>query len=252
MKKSIPTYSIHGVLVALCVLAFATFSTQLEAENKLVINTGNHEPYISGNGGGFYGRITKEVFRRLGIEADLISVPSQRSLVNANAGIDDGNMARIKGIEKRFPNLVRVPEKIIDFEFVVYSAGPVFDVTGWESLRPYEIGFINGWLILERNVTSTKKIIKLKSPRQLFDMVKKKRIDLIIYERWGGLWWIKELNSGAKLLQPNIAKRELFLYLHKKHAYLVPDAAQALVDMKKDGAYQRIFNETLSVLNKYK
>ncbi len=250
MRKSIQTYSIRRVLIALCILALAPLSTQLEAANKFVINTGNHDPYITDDGGGFYGQITKEMFRRLGIEARLISVPSKRSLINVNEGIDDGNMARIKGIEEKFPNLVRVPEKIIDFEFVVYSAGPEFTVTGWESLRPYEIGFINGWLILERNVASTINIIKLKSPRQLFDMVEKKHLDIIIYERWGALWWINKLGSSAKLLQPALAKRELFLYLHKKHTHLVPALTQALVDMKKDGTYQRIFNETLSVLDK--
>lgn len=250
MKASIQTHSIHGVLIVLCVLVLQSLSTQLEAADKLVLNTGNHEPYITSDGGGFYGRITKEMFKRLGIEAETISVPSQRSLINVNQGIDDGNVARIKGIEKKFPNLVRVPEKVIDFEFVVYSSGPEFTVTGWESLRPYGIGYINGWQILEQNVTSTKEIIKLRSPRQLFGMIEKKRIDIIIYERWGSLWWVRELDSSAKLLQPIIVKRGLFLYLNKKHAHLVPDLTQALIGMKKDGTYQRIFNETLFVLDK--
>lgn len=250
MIKKIQVRLILNMPLIFCSLFFTLFSTQLNAASKLVINTGSQEPYITANGGGFYGQIVKEIFKRLGIEAKTISLPSQRSLINANNGIDDGNIARIKGLEKKYPNLVRVPGKIIDFEFVVFSSGPEFNVDGWDSLKPYSIGHIKGWQILEKKVTSTQEVLKLRTAHQLFNLINTKRIDLIIYERWGSLWWVKKMKPDITQLQPALAKRELFMYLHKKHSSLVPEAAQALANMKNDGTYQRIFNNTLSVLLK--
>ena len=131
---------------------------------------------------------------------------------------------------------------------MIYSAGPKFTVSNWESLEPYSVGYIIGWQILEKNITITNKVTKVKNPRQLFSLIQNKRIDLIIYERWGGLWWLKKLGMNIKPLKPHLAKRELYLYLNKKHKHLIPLVAQALVEMKKDGTYQRIFDETLSIL----
>jgi ABC-type amino acid transport substrate-binding protein len=38
------------------------------------------------------------------------------------------------------------------------------------------------------------------------------------------------------------------MYLHKKHADLVPKVSEALVRLKKNGSYQRIFDATLKPL----
>lgn len=242
-------YWLPGAIVS-GLFALIFLSGNLMAAEKLVLNCGNSNPYITADGGGFYGLVVQEVFRRLGLEAETVRLPSERALLNANDGIEDGNIARIKGLEKKYPNLMRVPEKVIDFEFVAYSKDSNIPVTGWTSFKSYDVGFITGWKILEKNVTHTKSLTKVKNPRQLFALLVKDRADIIIFERWGGLWWNKELNADAHLIMPPVEKREMFMYLHKKHAVLVAEVARALAGMKKDGAYQRIFDKTLGILNK--
>lgn len=240
------------MLVAMCLLILASISGQAWSgeKRKLVINSGGNEPFVSSDGTGFYTLIVNEVFSRLGIDVEFIPLPNQRALINANDGIDDGNMARIEGIEKKYPNLVRVPEKIVDYEFVAYSLDPDIHIDGWESLKPFEVAYVNGWQIFEKKVHDTKKLTRVRKAAQLFRLLKNDRVDVILFERWGGLWWKRNMHVDARLLHPPLATKALYMYLHKSQADLVPAVAQALADMKKDGTYQRIFDEKLTVLVK--
>jgi len=222
--------------------------TPASAGEKLVINSGNANPYITPEGGGFYAEIAAEAFRRIDIEVEVIPVVAARALINANRGIEDGIIARIAGLEKEYPNLIRVPEKIVDFGFTAFTRDLKFKVNGWDSLKPYEIGFVSGWQIFEKNITEAKLITKVKTADHLFQMLDKDRIEVGLYERWGGAWWIRELGLDLQPLEPPVSVMPLFLYLHKQHADLVPRVTQTLRDMKKDGSYQAIYDRNLSVL----
>jgi len=222
--------------------------TPASAGEKLVLNSGNASPYITPEGGGFYAEIVAEVFRRIDIEAEVIQVVSARALINANRGIEDGNIARIAGMEKEYPNLIRVPEKIVDFVFTAFTRDLKFDVDGWDSLKRYEVGFVTGWQIYEKNITEAKLITRVKTGENLFRMLDKDRIEVGMYERWGGAWWIRELGLDLQPLEPPVSVMPLFLYLHKKQAALVPKLTQVLRDMKNDGSYQAIYDRNLSVL----
>jgi polar amino acid transport system substrate-binding protein len=107
-------------LLTLSVIALLAIDP-VNATEKLVINCGNAGPYFTPEGGGFYADIAAEAFRRIDIEAGVIYVPAARSLINGNQGIEDGNIARIADMEKKFPNLIPVPEKNVDFEFTVFT-----------------------------------------------------------------------------------------------------------------------------------
>lgn len=248
--KAITRSTIRNILRYLCIFLGFIVASPLFADTPLSITSGRGEPFVSPDGSGFYDQVVKNMFHRINVEARTILLPSERSLINANTGVDDGNIARIKGIEKKYSNLVRVPEKIIDFDFVVFSRNVRFDVTGWESLKPYNIAFINGWKAFEKKVKQYKSLIRVKDTDQLFSLLNSNRTDIVLYDRWSGLWWLKQHPGDIYYLQPPIASVELYLYLHKKHTQLVPKLARALQDMKQDGTYQKIYQQSLGQLQK--
>ena len=45
-------------------------------------------------------------------------------------------------------------------------------------------------------------------------------------------------------LEPPLASRKMYLYVHKGHAELVPEIANALQSMKDDGSYERIVSDS--------
>lgn len=217
----------------------------LAAENPFIMTTSVSAPLYFEDGSGLYNLLVAEIFKRLGIEYELVWLPSQRSLAFTNNGTDDGNIARTAGIEKKFTNLIRVPEKVFDFEFMAYTKSPVIDIDDWSSLQPYAVGIINGWKIVERNVNDAKLVTPVNNYEQLLTLLDKERVDVAILDRVMGGWKLKQLGFDLAAIEPPIVRKPMFIYVHKKHVQLVPEIARVVIEMKKDGTFREIFAKAL-------
>jgi len=219
------------------------------AQPVIVINTTGNPPLNTPEQTGFLDAVAQEAFIRIGYTLKTVKLPAERGLRNTNAGIEDGEMSRIAGLEKIYTNLIKVPEKIMDWEFVVFSNKPIELVNGWSSLGNKSLTYINGWKILENNIPASANVTRARTAEQMFSLLEKNRVDYIIYEHWGGLLLSKTHNlNSLKLRRPPLATREMFIYLHKKHENLVSKLAESLRQMKLDGKYQQIKNEILKPL----
>lgn len=235
--------------IALLVMCWP-FCSCVYAETVIELNTTGKPPLNTPEHTGFMDRVAKEAFRRIGITLKTVQLPAERGLINANIGIEDGEMSRIAGLQKSYPNLIQVPEKIMDWEFVIFSKHDIPGDPDWTSLKPYSVAFLNGWKILERLVPPETDTIKVNAPEQLFTMLKKNRTDLIIYERWGGLLYAKKFKlDHITVKYPPLAVRAMYIYLNKKHEALVPKLAAAIKQLKMDGTYQKLYADILTPLS---
>lgn len=229
-------------------LTFLAVAATVQAQT-LVLNTGVREPFTTEKRDGFLDQVVAEVFRRLGLKAEvLVYEASERAMLNANQGLDDGIALRIRGLEAQYPNLVRVHEKVMDNDFVAYTLGEPFATRGWESLRPYRVGHIIGWKVFEGRLDPAAEVIRVKDPHQLFALLGQKRADVVLYERWQGLMLARREQLPVRMLEPPLAQQEMYMYLHKRHAAIVDRAAAALAEMKRDGTYRRLHDATLKPL----
>jgi polar amino acid transport system substrate-binding protein len=195
---------------------------------------------------GFIDQVVAEALKRNGHTLKVSHLPAERALINANKGIDDGDLHRIAGLSKKYPNLIQTPEKTFTMEFVAFSRKTDFSTADWNSLKPYSIGIIGGWKILEKNVPADTDLIKVKNPQQLFSLLQNNRVDVILFGKWQGRSYIKENNiQDVKELQPALAKMDMFVYFHKKHKDLLPKFSDTLRQMKASGAYQDLYRKTL-------
>lgn len=223
----------------------------LHAEPVLIFNQTAQAPLNTEHQDGFVDELLREALKRVGYKIIIQRLPAERGLRNANAGLIDGEMTRVKGIEKLYPNLVRIPEKIMDWEFCVFSRKTIPMKAGWESLVNKEVAFITGWKILEKNVPASASVTRTRSSEQLFTLLKINRTDFIIYERWGGNRTVLNMKlSKVRMLKPCLVTREMYSYIHKKHKLLVPLIARSLREMKKDGSYSKLAKKHLKRLNR--
>ena len=230
------------VLAMLVTLIFAEAS----AQERLTINTTSAAPLANRTQTGFHDLLTIEAFKRIGLEVWIERLPAERSLKNVDSGIDDGTAVRVEGLQRLYPNIRRVPVPIMSWEFVAFTRNASFATGSWRSLEPYDIAFINGWKIVEANLPTARSVTRVTDAEQLFALLAKGRADVIIFERWQGLHKLRLLDlRDVEILQPPLAKPDMFLYLHERHEPLIPDLASALAGMKRDGSYQRIFERTL-------
>ncbi len=224
--------------------------TKAYGDETLYLGTAAKPPLSNAGQTGLLDLVAKEAFRRVGCRIVIHQLPAERSLMNANEGIDDGELSRISGLRAIYPDLVEVPEKTMDLEFTAFSRNVKIKTMHWDTLKPYSIGFITGWKILEKNVLDPGFLVKVKNEALLFQLLATGRADIVIYDRLEGLRVIQEMGyEDVHVLQPPLTVRSLHIYLHKKHRALVPLVNQALKEMKADGTYNRIVNQTLQPLN---
>jgi len=207
----------------------------------LVFNTADIFPVSSPEGAGYDDLILREAVARLGFALTIEHLPSERALTNANEGIEDGNYARVAGLEKKYPGLIMVPEKITDFDFVVFTKDPTLKLGDWKSLSPYHVGIVTGWKILEANVVGTRSLTMVGTPEVLFELLVRDRVDLVVFDRAQGLALLAGRKiDGVRPLEPSLARQEMFLYLNRRRAALVPRLAEVLREMKREGTFQRL------------
>jgi polar amino acid transport system substrate-binding protein len=243
MKASF-SIAIAGVLLLLAGQARA-------AETPvLVLNDTNEPPFTTVDGQGFLDAVAGEMFRRAGARLQLVRLPAERGLLNANAGVEDGDLVRIAGLEAQYPNLVRVPEKLLDWEFAAFGKDAALPAHG-ETLRTRPVGHIRGWKIYEQQLAGASQVVTAEDTEQLFRQLQRDRIEIALYERWQGLSRIRHQGlTGVHVLEPSLAKREMFIYLHKRHTALVPKLAAALRAIKAEGLYDRLYREKVLSLAK--
>jgi len=222
----------------------------LAQTEKLSLSTGALPPIGSVPGHpGFIEELARTAFKRIGVDVDVITVPVERSLINANSGLDDGDIYRVAGVEREYPNLIRVPEKVLDTDFVAYSKRSGIRIRNWADLKPYSVAYATGWKAYERNVKEAREVTNTSSLHELPALLESGRVDVILMDRWQGRWVIQQGGYKFHLHEPPLARFERFMYLNKKHAALVPRVAKALAEMKADGSYQKLYNRYLKPLD---
>lgn len=239
----------HGIgpsaVLMICLLLGLSIGggTAGAADGPMVLNTSYSPPYSTPEEDGILDRVLKEAFARRGVKVTLQMLPAERCLIDSNAGISDGEVGRVVGMERLYPNLVMVDEPIIESRaFVAFTNGIRFETKTWDSLAPFTVGMVKGWKIFENNVVQARSVIKVESTRALFRLLKNDRVDVALNARLDGLYMAKQFSmANVRVMEPPFAVLELYLYLHNKNADLVPGLEAALAEMKRDGAFYRIY-----------
>lgn len=233
-------------VLELAVLWAAAFGPA-QAGDKLILSTSVIAPYTTPERQGFLDQLIPVIFREVGQEAEVQVYPdaSERSLRNANEGIDDGQALRMAGLDKLYPNLIQVPEPVIANDFVAIGVKQRFATPDWNALQPYAVSYILGWKVFEVNVPSSVARTPVRDAGQMFSLLARQRVDVVLYERWQGVAQARASGMRALVMEPPLASTPMYMYLHKKHAALVPRVAQALARLKQNGTYQRIHAATL-------
>jgi len=232
-------------IISICLLMF---SNTTPATDTITLNTTGNPPLNTNDMRGFMDVVASTAFGKINITLKTVHLPAERGLKNANLGIEDGEMSRIEGINKLYPNLIMVPEKIMDWQFVAFSKQDIKLDHGWQDLTNFNVAYINGWKILEKNTTHVR-TTKVKNATLLFNLLESDRTDIALYEKWGGLLIIgQNHNTLVKLAVPPLEEKAMYIYLNKKHKNIVDPLASALKTMKADGSYNKLVREILSPL----
>jgi len=183
--------------------------------------------------------IYSEAFKRLGYHFKLVNLPGERSMVDANSGVVDGEAARIAFLDSnKYPNLIRVEESIFVIKEGAYSTDTSIRINGWESLRGkgFKVGLLKGVKSIEQKLpqyVQKKDIVPLTGFEQCLKMLEVRRIDLFI------IGTAMEESIPMKSDEFKDVKRvgiveekKTYPWFHKRHKELVSQLADTLKAMK--------------------
>lgn len=189
--------------------------------------------------------ILTSAYQKLGIEISIDYLPGNRALQTSNTGAVDGELFRIAGIDKKFTNLIPVPEPIIELQTTVYSTKLQFNVESWQSLKPYKLGFLRGFRKAELK-TKGMNIYQDNSLTHLFKLLEKGRIELVIESKLGASVILQHNDfPTVRALSPPVDKFKIYHYLHAKNAKYIAPLAQTLLQMRQSGEIQQIIDDTV-------
>lgn len=236
------------VLCACAMIGLTGPGARAAEEGAFTISTSYKSLLSNPEQTGMLDRLIKEAFGRIGRRVEIVFSPTERSLADVNAGLLDAELNRVEGMERNFPNLIRVPEPNMTMHFVAF-AKKTYPINGWKSIEDLYIGVVRGWKILEKNTEGFPHVVLVPTETELFTMLHKNRIDVALYDKLTGYEQLRLRGfSEIRHLDPPLASKDMFLYLNKKHRDLIDPLANALKAMKADGAYDRIVKETTSHL----
>lgn len=234
--------SVLAIILMLCML-------QVQADTTLVLNSPAGNPITNPQQTGFIDQLVGEALSRLGFQLDVEHLPAERAILLADSGFADGELIRIGGLQKLYPNLIQVPEKIFDMEFIAFGKNPELRIENWQDLKQYSVGIITGWKILENKMPDEVDLTKVKNPQQLFELLNKDRANVVLFSRWQGMAFI-QANGYQEILPVGspLVTTEMFVYLNQKHADQVAALAEILRSMKQDGSYRQLREQALGGL----
>jgi polar amino acid transport system substrate-binding protein len=135
---------------------------------------------------------------------------------------------------------VIVPVPLLTFELVIFSRGTSFNVHGWESLRPYTLGFVRGNKIAQEN-TKGMKVEPVPTMTQAFEKLMMGRTDLVLGNRASGMAVVRSQKlEGVSVLEPPLSSFPVYHYLNKKHEAIVPELTRVLRQMQADRTIDRL------------
>ena len=191
--------------------------------------------------------IVGEAYRRIGIEIEMEYFSGRDGLEAANSGELDGELQRIDGITKTWPNLVQVGIPVNYLQGKAFSKHHDFLVDGWASLEPYSLGIVRGILFAEQG-TQGMNVTVADDYDSLFDMLED-QIDVAVVPRVSGRVTLQQREeTEIKEMEGVLEINFLYHYVHRKNEHLVPRLEEELKAMLLDGTIRQIRDRVLQDL----
>lgn len=194
--------------------------------------------------------VLQEAYQAIGQTFVLCPYPSAQALSAANTGETDGALHRIKGIEKSYPDLVRIPVAINQTEPIAVIKRADIHIRDWAGLGSYRIGIVRSIVVYEQR-TAGMDVTRLENLEQLLGMLDRNRLDVVVGDRLDALAALR--NPAFSELHPQATPLEtipLYHYLHKRHRDWLPRLKAVLEKMRRSGRIQFIRNDVISRLQR--
>ena len=237
MKRSV-------MLVTILFFFFAIRPGSIYSQNKLVIATAGpaHPMYFVAL------KLLPEAFKKLDYNIEFKDCPPLRADSKFDTYQVDGFIFADAGYAKKHPNSVIVKTPIGYDNLVVFTKSVNFKPNGWASLKPYSIGYMLGYVVVENN-TRGMNIDGVQNPDQVFSKLRAGRNDIAVLPQFLSIMY-KSKYPEIKYLLPPLERVALYTFLTDEHVDLASKLASVLSDLRASGRIKIITDQVVENMQK--
>jgi len=195
--------------------------------------------------------IMSQIYQRLGHSITLVNFPPKRSLIEANNGAVNGELARSSLVAERYPNLIHIPYAIGTIKLVTLQTKNNPPIQQLADLKEYRIGVLRGYALAEKmSKHLTREIYN--DLEGLFKALIHGRVDVVLFSKLGAEHFIRKFKLEDKLVisEKSFMEIPLYHYLHNNSANIAQALAAEMQKMQTTGELQDLINtEEQSFLN---
>jgi ABC-type amino acid transport substrate-binding protein len=192
--------------------------------------------------------ILKKIGKKIGVSFVLEVLPGKRADKYLEKSLIDGDIGRILEFGQIYPHLIRIEEPIASFPYYAYAAKHEIKIKKWLDLKPYSVVYVAGTTYIEANLKPIhNKLHTIGSIKQAVRFIAAKRADIFVssplemeeFQKSGELRML-----GINKSQTPISTLNFYTYFQPKHALIAKKYNLALKQLKMDGTYMKILQQT--------
>ncbi len=220
------------LLIILCTLLLTANITVFAEDITLNLATGIDTP-ITADFVDYYA------LKQLGIHMTVTVGSSTTGVKMADSGERDGCIIQSSDIDNVYKNLIMVPQPLYTIGFSIYTKeGVDVPIQQWSDLSKYKVAYMQQKLYIENHLPSDcVSIIKKGSTEDVFQAVLDDKADVAVLSEYANQ--IYNVPKGIHKVT-TIDPIQVYTYLNKKYAALVPKLNAVYTQMAQDGTIDKI------------
>ncbi len=228
------------------VVIFCVFLVSVQPQTALATETqGKVITFSGGEGSSIYAdRVGYYAFKELGYDFSLLIQDITSASISANSDYTDGLLSVSGGIEKNYPNLVKVAEPISSLGYITFSReNDSAEYKSWADLSGKTVGLMTIGPHTELNLPKDAMRKRYQSTDEIYDALLNGEIEVAVALKPDETMFSPP--DGLKQ-NPIFDRIPTYIYVNKKKEYLVPELENMLRKMKNEGITQKILNNELN------
>ncbi|RVT48147.1 transporter substrate-binding domain-containing protein [Rheinheimera sediminis] len=173
--------------------------------------------------------LMQQVYQQCGYNMVLIVMPLERSAHESNKGhILDAELSRTAEAAEILPNMLRIDVPIGYVRITAFSRDPQLQINHWQDLSAFRVDVLRGIYLAKINMQGLV-YTEVNSVSQAIQRLLSDRTDVVVALGDETEKLLKQqATQGIYTITPDLAKTQIYHYVHQRHAALVPQLEAAL------------------------
>lgn len=187
----------------------------------------------------FVQDVLERAYDSIGYQVVYRDVPLARSFVEANKGELAGLRARVGAVADKYPNLVKVPFEILNFNLVLMADRRVCGACELSTIN--QVALTRGGVAIQEllgDSLKSKDVVEATTGTQALELLKAGKVQAAVLSDTNVPQEYYQLNHHW--MKRTLAVLPDYHYLHKSYGHLVPGLQKELEKLQSDGTIARL------------